>query len=541
MDRQKKILIILAVYLLAGSLILLYLLLKKPGKARKFKAEKYFMAAEDIPELDQKLALPEEKKKSLCDTLMLQLTGDEKIKEINRSYATANKMDYLALTSNRNPLKIINNVLYLTKYEFVIYLSEPMIVVDFDKKFDRLFHQAGDSDLILARDEDKKVSLNVIILRNSQWAKNKIGQIFSNGTSPKVILDPISITCSGRLDKFKKIEEGLPYVTYNICVFNEHAFNSGRSSFIVNSSRVGARSDFVKQCYEAFQKEKKITPAALKYKKIEIYPWKGIPGFQEVERGLDKLDSLKKGSDSNKIPKYIFQTMKTNLLPDHVVEKLIDPLRGGNPGHQYFFFDNLDCRNFIRDNFSSQTYDSYLKVIPGAFKSDLWRYCILYTYGGCYLDIRVLPLCGLDEITQDYSFVSPRDRGIIPAFFQAILFSCPQNPVLRNSINLACQNISAERPGPSTLDITGPRLVGRVFLDFIGEDDIIFGVCSHGGLKYKILNFDGANIKDGDKVVIIARGHPRLNFLLQKEDLWYYLLGSCHYSKLWKLDQLWEN
>ena len=33
-------------------------------------------------------------------------------------------------------------------------------------------------------------------------------------------------------------------------------------------------------------------------------------------------------------------------------------------------------------------------MVPGAYKADLWRYCILYIYGGIYIDIKLEPING---------------------------------------------------------------------------------------------------------------------------------------------------
>ena len=40
------------------------------------------------------------------------------------------------------------------------------------------------------------------------------------------------------------------------------------------------------------------------------------------------------------------------------------------------------CRNFIKKHFSRDVSYAFDKINPGAFKSDLWRYCIIYKNGG---------------------------------------------------------------------------------------------------------------------------------------------------------------
>ena len=54
---------------------------------------------------------------------------------------------------------------------------------------------------------------------------------------------------------------------------------------------------------------------------------------------------------------------------------------------EYFLYDDDECSQYIKTNFSSDVLTSYNTLIPGAYRADLWRYCILYKYGGIYLDI----------------------------------------------------------------------------------------------------------------------------------------------------------
>ena len=44
--------------------------------------------------------------------------------------------------------------------------------------------------------------------------------------------------------------------------------------------------------------------------------------------------------------------------------------------------------HFIKSHFSKRVLYAYDKLIPGAFKADLWRYCIIYINGGIYIDIK---------------------------------------------------------------------------------------------------------------------------------------------------------
>ena len=52
------------------------------------------------------------------------------------------------------------------------------------------------------------------------------------------------------------------------------------------------------------------------------------------------------------------------------------------------------CRDFIAKHFSEEVVYTFDKLKPGAYKADLWRYCVMYITGGIYLDIKMCPVNG---------------------------------------------------------------------------------------------------------------------------------------------------
>ena len=92
------------------------------------------------------------------------------------------------------------------------------------------------------------------------------------------------------------------------------------------------------------------------------------------------------------IPLNIFQTWwtKENLTP--CMFQCINIIKNNNPRFNYRLFDDNDCREFIEKNFNSVVLKAYDSLIPGAYKADLWRYCVLFKLGGIYLDIKYQPI-----------------------------------------------------------------------------------------------------------------------------------------------------
>jgi mannosyltransferase OCH1-like enzyme len=58
-----------------------------------------------------------------------------------------------------------------------------------------------------------------------------------------------------------------------------------------------------------------------------------------------------------------------------------------NPEYGYRYYNGTERRNFVRDKMGPIVLACYDKLIPNAFKADLFRYSAIYTLGGCYTDI----------------------------------------------------------------------------------------------------------------------------------------------------------
>lgn len=87
------------------------------------------------------------------------------------------------------------------------------------------------------------------------------------------------------------------------------------------------------------------------------------------------------------ISKIIWQTYSKpwEEVPDYI--KLdIETWRQNNPDWQYYFYDENDRRNYIKEN-HPQWLEHYDKISIPFIRADFWRYLALYQYGGLYADL----------------------------------------------------------------------------------------------------------------------------------------------------------
>lgn len=198
------------------------------------------------------------------------------------------------------------------------------------------------------------------------------------------------------------------------------------------------------------------------------------------------------------IPLIIYQTWTTKTMPPKMTE-CVERLKTTNPEFDHYLYDDADCRTFIKENYETNILEAYDQLIPGAYKADLWRYCILYKTGGIYLDIKFQcePGFSLLELTDDNeSFVLDRPYPDIYmpletellllnsstfydrlfensdkntwknkqiGLYNAVMATIPNNPVLYDCIQEIVRNVKNRTYGYHPLYPTGPGLFGEKY------------------------------------------------------------------------------
>jgi len=198
-----------------------------------------------------------------------------------------------------------------------------------------------------------------------------------------------------------------------------------------------------------------------------------------------------------KIPRNIFQTWKTkNISNDFNI--LTQTWKDNNKNYSHFLFDDDDCKSFIKKNFEENVYEAYCRIIPGAFKADLWRYCILFIYGGIYVDIDTICFNNIDNfIDEDIEFMTPIDLNNCPYYGTYNLFNCfiasiPRHPILMECIKRIVYNVENNNVPFSNLDFSGPGILGKSTNCFIGnnENETFIGKEGNYNKTLKFLKFE---------------------------------------------------
>ena len=194
--------------------------------------------------------------------------------------------------------------------------------------------------------------------------------------------------------------------------------------------------------------------------------------FNMANRTITKIHPARKTPTSKQfdcLPKNIFQTHASTRLSEDAYQA-IQSWRELNPDWTHHYFTDEDQRAFISEYFDKDVLWAYDQLIPGAYKADLWRYCILYVKGGVYVDHKFIlnkPLNAI--IPNDCQFATFKDRhqshktrwSFKHYLWQGLIIAAPKHPFLKKAIDLVVENTQKGYYGHDGLSITGPALLGR--------------------------------------------------------------------------------
>jgi len=199
-------------------------------------------------------------------------------------------------------------------------------------------------------------------------------------------------------------------------------------------------------------------------------------------------DGFQEGfAEKDKIPKVIYQTWSSKDLPPKMAD-CVARLKKSNPGFKYELYDDVDCKEFIKTEFEPDVLEAYEKLIPGAFKADLWRYCILYKRGGFYIDIKFQcePGFSLDP-TKSSLYVREYNHNGTGLYdhivYTGVIGSRPNNPLFMDCIKQIVKNVKNKYYGPEHTSPTGPWLFASK-MDPVDFENIEYSYYESDGIGY---------------------------------------------------------
>jgi len=158
-------------------------------------------------------------------------------------------------------------------------------------------------------------------------------------------------------------------------------------------------------------------------------------------------------------------------LPDHMPELYNDcynQIKTLYSDWSYKLYSGNMVEKIIKDNFEKEVYLSYKKLKPYSAKANLARYCLLYLFGGLYLDLTIYPL---EKLYTDAEFYVFEDYQSIKSWsvHNGIMYSERKNPILKTAIDIVVDHCKHEYYGISPLHPTGCHVLGSAIQNYFYE------------------------------------------------------------------------
>jgi mannosyltransferase OCH1-like enzyme len=175
-----------------------------------------------------------------------------------------------------------------------------------------------------------------------------------------------------------------------------------------------------------------------------------------------------------------FPTASTETIPAVIIQCGLDPscmpatmkhtsdtIRKTSPGFEYKYFTDQGMLDFVVSLNDKAIIQAYMDLRPGAYKADLFRYLYLYHHGGIYIDMGFTIHYSLKPLTTGWSLVTCEDEPGL-GIYQAFLAVIPRHPLIKDAVDRVVKNTQQRLYGITPLSVTGPRLIGSLWVQRYG-------------------------------------------------------------------------
>lgn len=251
---------------------------------------------------------------------------------------------------------------------------------------------------------------------------------------------------------------------------------------------------------------------------------------------IDNLLSSSRDVSTRKIPKTVHQTSKSRCITQKVAKAAREwSLRDG---WSYFFHDDDAVMRLLQHEFPEFPHLALIArncLAHGTLKADLWRYLVLWVFGGVYADIDAVPAKfttdTIDAVTDDAFFVVEQFH-LLSQWFMA---ASPRHPLMYYAVQQSLSNLlTASDTGsiPASL-FTGPRALHAAYIQFRRDAGDDVGAAVPGTTPVGAGHYVGSHNRTVTVVGIAADQNEYVNrdvlgVLKQRE---YHKMGMRHFQE----------
>lgn len=208
------------------------------------------------------------------------------------------------------------------------------------------------------------------------------------------------------------------------------------------------------------------------------------------------------------IPKIIWQTYKDSfdVLPQYMKDAT-QTWKDQNPEYEWKYMDDKQAEEFILTEFGEEWHNIFINAPVGVMRGDIWRYMIIYKYGGVYADLDT-------ECWKPISSWMLEDKDMIVCpetsehFCQWTFAATPNHPVIKSVLDkiklefinpdYSAQHFVHNLTGPavwtkginSKLNINVKNLIDDYLLINSSDNAKLYKFHCYGGEQWRIFHFE---------------------------------------------------
>jgi mannosyltransferase OCH1-like enzyme len=143
----------------------------------------------------------------------------------------------------------------------------------------------------------------------------------------------------------------------------------------------------------------------------------------------------------------------------------------------YKVWSNSEIRTLLKDSFEPEVLEAYDSVVPGSYKADLAKYCLLYKFGGWYVDMNTEIVDVPPSFYNEYDLIlfteDFRGSGVPYGVIVGLMYSKnTSHQVFKNAIDITVNNIKNKTYGINPLAITSTIVLGEAVAQYGSKEGL---------------------------------------------------------------------
>lgn len=232
--------------------------------------------------------------------------------------------------------------------------------------------------------------------------------------------------------------------------------------------------------------------------------------------------------------KIIHRTWHTYEINQHMYNDAYLSWIKMNPDYTMVWNTIEDCEIFMKQ--FPEAYQAWKKVIPLAYKSDLWRACKLYYEGGVYADAYCKPYVSINQMINKVNvplYMALETGWDEHGMHNGFIISQPKHPFYKQyikdmiaNINFCVENGFQSMTGPVCFKKSILKVLGKNYKFKLGLND-----------NFYLWEFNTNKIYDNHKL-ILDKKYDILDSYIYRKFYLTYKGGPHHYEQCYKTGKL---